>query len=409
MKSRLYHIDIHGKIVECKAKLRECPRKDYQTKEAAYTALHLQEEESNLDKIEKELTQLIRDPNTPNINFNLDFSSHDSNHTARKLVQAIDDFFLTHGEEPAILKTYSTIRQTGLPENGKHTVVDIIRVPEIDRNNYIMGGTWYLNSKQTSDPRFGHTVKDSIEIRLNDDYENEIKKARQFVKKAVEANKKFTPNLNVEEETNKMMEQITSIYSTLEEESRGPYHLWEEQNFTNVTEPIGTFKNSTMTSINVDTEYNNSNFRGKIFQEFFEQNTAYHAVSPEINIRVYELDKTPNVFWSIFNDKGIWGLQLRDKNNNIQQIEVNTPEEAENILQKFLHENSSDPTTINEKSAYVYELMNDIDNVITQNKNEIARKVQQDEERSQQLKNKQSLFGNYNKKSTIGNILDMFS
>lgn len=409
MKNRLYHIDLNGKVVECKATIRGCPRKDYSTREAAYTALHLQKEESYLTQVREELEKTVNDPNTPRIFAQLD-KSKNPNNNARRFAQQIDDYFLMNGDDPSMMTAKATITQSNLPAKGDHNIVTLMRVPSVDYDNYIIGGRWILKMTNEHDKKYRPGSGSKLELDLNHSFAQEMKKARSFLQETIIANSRGDNSIDVESETNYMLNQVKDLYVSLEEESRGAYKVWEEQNFADIVNPVGTFKDSDPSKIYVDVNYNNSTFRGKVFEEFVNSNTYYHTYFPDVDIRVFDQDKKNGSWWSIYNDNGHWGLQL-STGEETKQIAIKTPEDAKAHMHDFVlhHMSDNSESTVDKKSQYVYDLIKDIDNVIQTRRSANAQKIADDNEREKAQSHKSALFGKNDKKSTIGSLLNLFS
>jgi len=401
--AKKYHIDVNGDIVECRAKLRGCPRTDYSTVEAASAALFLQKAATDLETARENVKKAFSNPDTKRMVALTDFSGINQKETMRDFADKVDHEFYSTGKEPEFYSLHSQLKQNNMYYNDSSHKIFIKRIPVPDYDDGVITSKWFLETELPNNNYARKTVKHDLD--LHNDFEREIVRAEDIIRESVISNSTVNTNSeDIERQTKFLKRQLIDAYFMVEEETEGPQKLWAR------TDGYGTFAKSDPTSLIVNADYQHSAFRGKIFEQFLNENGYYQALTPEIDVRVYdnETNQSRNS-WGVRYNQGQWYIETR-VNNEFHHQPVNSADEAYGYLNSYIknYMRTNDDKTAHKKASYASDLITDIDLAVT---NFIKKKEIRDAKEEAELiqrRSKTSLYGK-NNSGTIKDILNIFS
>lgn len=403
--AKKYHIDAHGKVVPCQAFLRKCPRTDYSSQEAAYSALYIQEEGNRLLEARAEVEKIMSDPNAHSTFISSDFSGNDPRNNTRKFAQKIDKEFFEKGEYPQKVYAVIPLNRQYIDNKTNPITLSLDRIPVADYDEGKIRGEWTLETKIKN-----HNEVDPIVLDLENNYEEEAERAEAWIRDVVmRTTPDNYPPEYIEYETNHMMNQLEDAFSQIEEEASGPYQIWEKNH------DIGTFAGSNIEIINVDVNYNTTLFRGRTFDRFINDEDGYFtSVSPELNIQVYDNENgMSDTSWRLVRYQGDWILQtVSQKDGQPYPQKLENAEDAYNKMHHFVsnYMRTNNPNIAEEKAQYVSELIIEIEQAIDKNrriKDQRQGKISAEKETTDTKQNHRSLFGQSS--NTMDSILDMYA
>lgn len=403
--AKKYHIDAHGKVVPCQAFLRKCPRTDYSSQEAAYSALYIQEEGNRLLEARAEVEKIMSDPNAHSTFISSDFSGNDPRNNTRKFAQKIDKEFFEKGEYPQKVYAVVPLNRQYIDNKTNPIALSLDRIPVADYDEGRITGEWTLETKIKN-----HNEVDPIVLDLENNYEEEAERAEAWIRDVVmRTTPDNYPSEYIEYETNHMMNQLEDAFSQIEEEASGPYQIWEKNR------DIGTFAGSNIENINVDVNYNTTLFRGRTFDRFINDEDGYFtSVSPELNIQVYDNENgMSDTSWRLVRYKGDWILQtVSQKDGQPYPQKLENAEDAYNKMYHFVsnYMRTNNPNIAEEKAQYVSELIIEIEQAIDKNrriKDQRQGKISAEKETTDTKQSHRSLFGQSS--NTMDSILDMYA
>lgn len=400
--AKKYHIDVNGDIVECRAKLRGCPRTDYSTIEAASAALFLQKTATDLEAARENVKKVFSNPDTKRMTATTDFSGINPKQTMRDFADKVDNEFYATGKEPEFYSVHSQLKQNNMYYDSSSQKVFIKRIPVPDYDDGVITSKWSLEIEPSSKEYAKKNTK--YELDLHNDFDREIVRAEDIIRESVIANSThYTTSEDVERQTRFLKNQLIDAYFMVEEETQGPQKLWSR------IDGYGTFAKSDPAELIVNVDYQHSAFRGKIFERFLNENGHYQALTPEIDVRVYdnETNQSKNS-WGVRYHQGQWYVETR-VNNEFNHKPVDSGEEAYSYLNSYIknYMKTNDDATADKKARYASDLITDIDLAVSSFiKKKEVRDAKEEAERIQ--RESKSLYGK-NNSGTMRDILNIFS
>lgn len=401
--AKKYHIDVNGEVVECRAFLRDCPRTDYSTIEAAVSANNFQKAATELENARKNVQEAFKNRDKLSSYTDTDFSGTDKRKTMRKYIDKIEQNYYSSGIEPELFTVSSQLKQDNISYTNAHEKVSIVRLPVPDYDNGTISSVWKLSIEPSKNSYNQEPVE--YELDLHNDFQREMTRAEDILRETVIANSNMsTSRESIEEQTNFLTKQVADAYTLIEEEAQGPSQVW-----TNA-EGYGTFANSDPMNIVVNADYEHTGFRGKTFERFINNNKYYDAMMPSIKLRVYdnETGNSKNA-WGVRLYEGKWFIETRT-NGSFYHHPVKSAEEAYAYVYEYVetYMKTNDENTAEKKANYASDLITDIDIAISNFiKKKKAMKEQEEAERIAK-ESKDNLYGRKNS-GTIGSILRMLN
>lgn len=397
--AKKYHIDANGKVVPCQAFLRKCPRVDYNSQEAAYSAMYLQEEGRKLEEARAQVEKVMRDPNAHSAFIAADFTGDGHGKNTRKFAQKIDEEFFAKGEYPE--KVYAVVPLNRKYINNKKNPLPLSlhRIPVADYDEGVITGRWTLET-ENKDRKI-----DPIVLDLENDFENEKDRAERYIRDVImrTAPRDSDPKF-INYETNYMINQLEDAFAQIEEEASGPYRMWEKN------PSIGSFAHSDMFNINVDVDYNTTLFRGRTFDRFLnDENGYYTSVAPQLDIQVYDNENgKSDTSWRLVRYEGEWFLQTVDESGVPNPQKLIDAEDGYNKTAAFVrnHMNNNSYEIAEEKAKYVADLITEVEMAI--DKNTRIKERREAQQRPSKDSSHRSLFGK-SSSNTMDNILDLYA
>lgn len=397
--AKKYHINANGKVVPCQAFLRKCPRVDYNSQEAAYSAMYLQEEGRKLEAARAQVESVMNDPNAHSAFIAADFTGDGHGKNTRKFAQKIDEDFFAKGEYPEKIYAAVPLNRKYINNKNNPLPLSLHRIPVANYDEGIITGRWTLetdNKNRKIDP---------IVLDLENDYENEKNRAESYIRDVIirttprDSDPKF-----INYETNYMINQLEDAFTQIEEEASGAYRLWEKN------PDIGSFANSDMFHINVDVDYNTTLFRGRTFDRFLnDEDGPYIAVAPELNIQVYDNENgRSDTSWRLVRYEGEWYLQTVDESGQPNPQKLLDAEDGYNKTAAFVrnHMNDNSLETAEEKAKYVADLITEVETAIVKN-TRIREKIEAKQKPVKDTSHR-SMFGK-SSSNTMENLLDFYA
>lgn len=399
--AKKYHIDAHGKIVPCSAFLRKCPRTDYSSEEAAYSALYLQKESNRLEEARANVESIMRNTKAPSSFIAADFSGQGLERDPRAYAQRIDKTFFETGEYPQKAYAEISLNRALVDNNRVRTKLSLHRIPVADYDNGVITGEWTLETDQRNSAQ----QIPPLELDLENDYEEEKERAERYIRDVViRTSPPSARSEDIEFETNQMMEQFENAYVQVEEEASGPYKIFEKN------PGLGTFAGSDPFTIKVDANYNDTLFRGKTFEQFVSKNPDYRSITPELNVQVYDNENgKSDSSWRLVNHQGNWYLQTVIDGGKPNPVKLNGAEDAYEKMNYFVknHMLTNSSTIAEQKARYAADLITEIDNAMAHSRAKKderwgTKKAQEDSDSNKKLFGKSS-------DSTMNDILNLFA
>lgn len=412
VKSKKYHVDENGRVSECKATFRVCPYDDYQTREGALTAHELKKQSNDLESRREKINALYNDPNTLRSVGRFDMSGT-RGQSIRDYARNLDNDFLMNGKDPEIYYGNVVLYQDDAA--SKKVNLSAMRRSLPDMNEGKEKVVWTFKIEPTS--LYEHKVE--LDINFDEDPDEAAQQAKTFIEESVRTNG-VADNGSIQASTEKIYEQFNKVYSAIEEESRGPYYIWDNYGWN---KGIGTFHQSNSMELIANVDYADSTLRPRLVERFLDENEDYHVGVPDITLRVYDNESgASESWWGATYDNGLWTLEMQRADDDIEYVYTRDPEEAQTLLRSFVseHMRTNDDWTANEKSEFVADFMVQMERISAKAEaksdefTEILRRNRPvaEDSRTTQKRNKDrmedKIFGNTDKNSTMGKILGIF-
>lgn len=357
-----YHINEKDEIVKCKVRFRKCKFNDFESKKEAHEALFLKKASIKYENDQKYVREKFSMVDPSRSFCTVDFSGLKPKKSVRKYMNELEKEFYSKGKTPDFFFCNSQIIQSNISYNRSHQRVHIRRIPTSDYENAIITSRWRL--EVSSSGNFP-TEKVDYELDLHNSFENELLRARSIISETILANSEIITVEELEAETDFMIYQLATAYTTIEE--LDPYsHNAVFKTWVNA-ENYGSFAKSDLNNLTVNVNYQNSSFNPRIFNEFLHGNHYYEAIFPEnIDIRVYddEYGASSNS-WTIRLHKGTWKIFVTI-NEKMHGEEIKNAEHAYTIIKDFVKNYmlTNNDETVEEKSIFVRNLVAGIDDSI---------------------------------------------
>lgn len=358
-----YHLTQTGPK-QCTAQPGRCPYRideHFSSTEIGIAKNALEVERKKEQNKATELSNLIGN-NTPGNVINFSISERNS-HSLRNFTDNIDKSKEDFGFNPNVFKTNTKIRFKNSETGHEQVSIQAVRHTKVLQDPPRLGASWSIIS---DDPNgYDRAKTQSIEFDINNVREVGIMKAKAYEFIRTAATKAYLNNDLVEEKTEEVFSTIMNSIKVVENEARGSYVASAlNMSYFNGRDP---------NLIETEQDYNNSSFRGKNLAEQLK-NKLYSQNVPEVRLRVYDNDSgKSNSWWSIERSNNEWKVTLYNNDKTKEEYNINKPEEAKSIVHNFVKNEmkSKNIESINNKSEYVFNLINDVEKTLKDHKNNL--------------------------------------
>lgn len=408
-----YHINAQGKVEKCRAFIRACPFRDYDTEEAARTSLYLKKEKDHLQEMREEinhkLSEKFGEESYINLNLAPGFADDRFSSSTLAAVNKIDAL-VNNGKDPAILFLTSEISDKVF--NKKEVSFVIKRFPKADYANGKIVSDWEI---EVRDVRKKDVEKISLDFDNN--YHGTIQNMREIFRKAAIRNVSGEPlyGTGYDDAADRMLKKVEQVYTVGEEETMGVYEANEKFKAMGLKD-VGTFSKSKEHNINLDLDVNTTTFRPAVLEEYISNNQWFTSAKPNMFLRVYNNeDEQSPAWWGVtYNNNDGWGVQSRIGLQDSTYVLFDNSDEIKTYVENFVRKNmkTNDEITAQKSGKYVKNLMTGVNNVIENHNRQVDELIYGDTRKQENKKSDaqhNELLGKTNEKSTVNSILDMFS